>query len=949
MASPQPSIPITEAPSLAQISSNLVKHDTDQLVVWEELPKSTTVKCLADSNIQWTELPRVNPEALRYTSQEETMMPLPCSALTTKRSKTKAERTDMSQSGLKSPQSLTQSTLLETCPTVTKVVGMPSRVPVKEPLWPKQPVWEKQVKTKEILQLPSLKEDDENRKEMVQLIHSCPSEARTPGFPSAKDYSLGFKGSHMVDICPKLSKIPGFPSVFEHSGQKWIFEEKPIIEKQRKSEYLIIVSREVKDEFKQMGALLPSCPKRSGISGIPSFLQPSTAYPAFNCNKFNAVHILSSCPKSSCAAGFPSIQLTVRNDWNANHEPIWEKKIKKEFLDLTENINVDKNLKGLLSLTSTYGWKSVIWGLPCICNTDMVSLKPLCSKMSQVAGLTSYQSSKQWTANQDPIFEQRMKKKRLWLTDRCERDEGNLIAMVSLSTSCPQEARSPGFPSCPNPPAVRYEPDIMNLKTMCCRSSKIPGLQSVSVAECEKWAVQNCLLMKKLPQKAIIVDSNEFNKKQKNMFSFIPSCPKKSSFWGFPSLPNPRQCCPPPTEVNLLPLCPKDSVIPGFSSVESHSKGGWVAEPRSVKIMQPKRIEVRIFSSPSHCDNIRSMYTLAPSCPCSSKTPGFPSVPVYNMLSLLPVWPKASVIPGCGSGDYEEPSKVQWHFQPHTLFDRPITTGLLIIHGPNQYEACVKDMFRLRSCCPKASSIQGFPSESQSTSKVKFTVISLVHCCSNASRIEGIGLMVSGTEWENLADAILMCLRDKKAVMLAPFVGQWHNQQEEYGYSMKNMALSCPNEAQVHGFPSAPTVNRPPNMVSLYASGSSSSCIPGFPSTRILTTECLNLQTNEEHGKTLFKRPQKEKSFDTAQFQSTLKHKLKEGTAAMTPSCPHLARSPGFPSISYRSPSNRETSHLPNVPSTSSKSPSKSLGEPFNSQICTDSHLFMPYFLLFIL
>ncbi|XP_056882649.1 uncharacterized protein ehbp1l1a isoform X4 [Takifugu flavidus] len=930
MASPQPSIPITEAPSLAQISSNLAKHDTDQLVVWEELPKSTTVKGLTDSNIQWAELPRVDPEALRYTSQEETMMPLPCSA--TKRSKTKAKRTDMSQSGLKSPHSLTQSTLLETCPTVTKVVGMPSRVPVKEPLWPTQPVWEKQVKTKEILQLPSLKEDDENRKEMAQLIHSCPSEARTPGFPSAKDYSLGFKGSHMVDICPKLSNIPGFPSIFVHSDKKWIFGEKPIMEKQIKSEYLIIVSREAKDEFKQMGALLPSCPKRSGISGIPSFLQPSTAYPAFSCNTFNAVHILSSCPKSSCVAGFPSMQLTVRNDWNANHEPIWEKKIEKEFLDLTENINVDKNLRGLVSLTSTCGRKSVIWGLPSICNPDMVSLKPLCSKMSQVAGLTSYHSSRQWTANQDPIIEQRMKKKQLWLTDRCERDERTLIAMVSLSTSCPQEARSPGFPSRPNPPAVRYAPDIINLKTMCCRSSKIPGLQSVSVAECEKWAVQNCLLMKKLPQKAIIVDSNKFNEKQMNMFSFIPSCPKKSSFWGFPSLPNPRQCCPPPTEVNLLPLCPKDSVIPGFSSVESHSKGGWVAEPCSVKIMQPKRIEVRIFSSPSHCDNTRSMYTLAPSCPRSSKTPGFPSLPVYSMLSLLPVWPKASVIPGCGSDGYEEPSKFQWHFQPHTLFARPVKTGLLIIHGPNQYGACVKNMFRLTSCCPEASRIQGFPSESQSTSKVKFAVISLVHCCSNASRIEGIGLMVSGTEWENLANAILMCLRDKKAVMLAPFAGQWHNQQEEYGYSMKNMAISCPKETQVHGFPSAPTVNRPPNMVSLYASGSSSSCIPGFPSTRMLTAQCLNLQTNEEHGKTLFKRPQKEKSFDTAQFQSTLKHKLKEGTAAMTPSCPHLARNPGFPSISYRSPSNSETTHLPNVPSTSSKSPSKSLDLLFKGE-----------------
>lgn len=939
MASPQPSSPVTadpaEALSLIQMNNNLAKHHTDQLVVWEELPKST-VKCSTDSNIQWMELPRVDPEATRCMSQEETMKPLPFRAVTTKRSssvlteKTEAERTDMFQSGLKTPHSLTQSNLLETCPTVTKVVGMPSRVPVKEPHWPTKPVWERHLKTKEKLQIPTLNEDDNNTKEMARLIQSCPREARNPGFPSAKHYSLGFKGSQMVDICPKVSNIPGFPSVFEDSDRKWILVEESILEKQIKSEYLIIVSGEAKDELKQMGALLPSCPKRSGTSGIPSLIQPSTAqYSAISCNIFNALNILASCPTSSCVAGFPSMQLTVRNDWNTIHEVIWERKIKKESFGLTEN-SMDKNLKGH-TFTSICTRKSVIWGLPSICNTDMVSLIPLCSKVSRIPGLTSYLPSR-WTIDQDPIFEQRTKEKELWLPDRCEIDERTAIAMLSLSTSCPQEARAPGFPSHPNPPAVRYAPDIINLRMMFCRSSKTPGLQSVAAAECVKWAVESCSLLKKLPQKAIIVDSNKLNEKQINMFSFIPSCPKRSSIWGFPSLPNPRQCCLLPNVVNLLPLCPKDSVISGFSSVECHSKGGWVTEPCSIKIIQPKNIEFRIFSSLSHCDKTDSMYALVPSCPCSSKTPGFPSVPVYSMLTLLPVWPKVSLIPGCGSEGYEEPSKIQWHCQPHTLFDREIKTAHFIIYSSGQYGASVKNMFRLKPCCPEASTIPGFPSKPQGTSKLKFTVTSLVHCCSNASKIEGFGFTVSGTEWENLAKTILTCSHEKKAETLTPFTGQWRIQQQEYGYSMKNMLTSCPKETQVHGFPSAPTANRPPNMVSLYASGSCCSCIPGFPSTRMLSAECVNIQTNEEHSKTLFKKPQKERSrFDNSQFQSTLKNEVDEGTAAMKPSCPHLTRNPGFPSISYQSPSDSETTHLLNDPSTSSKSPSEALGEPLQT------------------
>lgn len=915
MPSPQPSGPgpadPAEALSPSHIRNDLAAHRTDKTIVWEELPKSTSVKCLADSNIQWTELPRVNPEATRYMPSAGVSTKMSSCSLT---QKTEAEWTDMSQR-----HSVTWSTLLETCPTVTTVVGMPSREPVKEPHWPSKPVWEKQLKPEEPVQLPKLKEDDRNSKQMVGLTQTCPREARSPGFPSVKDYTSSSNGSQMLDICPKLSKIPGFPSTFEDSDRRWVLREEPILEKQIKSEELIIVPGEAKEDIKQMGALLPSCPNRSGISGIPSFLQPSTAH-VIGQDLFNALHLLPSCPSSSRVAGCLSMQLTVRNEWNANREVIWEKGTKTDFLPLPENINMDKTLTGLGSLSSA------IWGLPSMCHPDMVSLKTMCSNVSQVAGLPSYHGSGEWKVSQSPIAERGTRERQLWLTDRGGRDERALREMLSLSASCPQVARAPGFPSRPTP-------SIVSLRTMCSQSSKLPGLHSFAVAECVEWAAQSCSLMKQLPQKAIIVVS-PLSGKQKDMSSFVPSCPKKSSIHGFPSIPNPRQRCPPLNAVTVLHMCPKVSVIPGCPSVDSCGKGGWVTEPSSVSFPPPKKTECRIYSSPSLC--VVRMYALAPSCPRSSKTPGFPSVPAYSMLTLLPAWPKASLIPGCGSEGYEQ---CRWHSQTLTLFDRPIKTPLFIIYPPDQCGDSVKNMFRLAPCCPEASRLSGFPSQPQSSPRVTFPVSSLVHCCSSASRIEGFGCTASGTGWANLASAVVLLPQDKKAEMLAPFAGQWRNQ--EYGYSMKQMASECPKETRLHGVPSAPSVNRPPNMVSLYTSGSSSSCIPGLPSTRLLSAACVNMQTNEEQGNTLFQRPQKEKTFDTTQFQSVLEHQLEEGMAAMVSSCPHLTRNPGFPSTSHR-PSDSQPTPLPNVPT--SKSPSQTLGETLKDKSVL--HLLVPHVLL---
>lgn len=1119
MASRQPSNPViagsNEAPSLTTINypeQQFEKYPAGQPIVWEELPKSTTVKCPTQKSILWVELPRLNPELKRNPSVEETktikeMGPsLPWTDMTTGFSSSVLEReagkTDLLQSGptddgiskftvtaktdehhfisdssgnkpskdheiktnewgvdlkrhvdMVRPYARTQFSLLETCPTVTTLVGMPSSITAKEVHWlpNEKPVLKKQSKTKEISLLYGAKDDE--KKEMVRLAPSCPREARNPGFPSVQQYKIAFNGSNIVDIspgCPNVSEIPGLPSVCE-DNRKWILGEEPLLENKIKSEVLMTVPIAAKDEMKKMGALLPNCPKHSSISGIPSILQPSIAQhgldiktissscsnisiegdpspiesfskettkdckplwvilpntedssglalarpeencipglssaikPTVNDTGFSSINIIPSCPGASNVAGIPSMQKTHGRVWNTTHEPLWENKMKKDSSLLMDN-NI-KDMKGGVALASNCPQDSIIHGVPSVPkpnrNTNMASLSMSCAKGSQIPGFPSCFNSNKWTVSKDPIVQCRIQEKQMALIDRCERDERSMKAMVFLSPSCPQEARSLGFPSHPNPPALYYAPNITTLSTMCSQVSKIPGFQTFDGGDSLEWATEKVSLMKRLPKRWVILDTTNGNEKlMKNMVSCVTSCPKKSSIPGFPSIPNSRLVCYGLNAINLLPMCPLVSVIPGFPSVERHIEGGNVAELGSVIFRPQKNIQFGINTPPINFDKPNNTYVLVPSCPCSSKIPGFPSVPLYNMLSLLPVCPSVCSLPGLAS--FKGPSKCQWLLHPNTLYDKSLKKAIFVIHNSNQDEEGVKKMLKLTLSCPETSRIHGFPFGLQRKSKTETPMISLVPCCCRASRIKGFGSIAttSGTGWPDKEKTILIMHQEKREEIIMPFAGQWDNQQHEYCYNMYSMVTSCPKGTQVYGFPSAQIVNRPPNMVSLYTSASCVSRIPGFPSARMQSAAYTNIHTRVTHCNSIFEKPQNDKIFITSKLQATQKHTVTETKhmAAMAPTCPDLAN-PGFPSISYLNKAEKEritfpfncstdkytSQELPNapltqsylkdtrdpgVPSTTCISPSKVLvyGETFTVKSAVSSLYYALFPLMF--
>uniref|UniRef100_UPI0037E90D48 uncharacterized protein ehbp1l1a isoform X3 n=1 Tax=Semicossyphus pulcher TaxID=241346 RepID=UPI0037E90D48 len=767
-----------------------------------------------------------------------------------------------------------QSTFLDNCPSVTNIPGMPSKLHVKDEnqlLSDQKPIWEKQSKKKEVLQQPVSKDDGQHKKEMVLLLPSCPSEARNPGFPSVPQNIQLFHGPNMSDMspcCPDVSAIPGSPSIFEVNIRSWVLQKEPLLEKMMKTEPLVLtVPPKGTEEIKPMGALVATCPRHSCIPGIPSIPQPPVEHLGSD-----VMNLSSPCPKTS----------------------VPEPKIM----------------------------------------TNMVSLLSFCSKMSQIPGFPSSHKSREWTINREPLFEPSIQGKQASLIDRCERDKRAIKAMVSLVPSCPKEAQTSGFPSCPNPQIpVYFSPNIISLFTLCSQVSKISGFPSVDGDMNLGWITEKDSLLKRKPKTGIIFDTSNYNKKMmRSMVSCVPSCPKVSSIPGFPSFPNPQIMFYSLNVVNLLPLCPLASTIPGFSSVEGHTEEGWAVELGSVMHRPHKNIQSSIHSSQINIDKPNRMLALVPSCPRASQVSGFPSVPRYNMLSFVPVCSKVSSFPGCAS--FEGPSEFQWVFDPHTYCNKPPKETVFMRHSQNQDLKTVKTMLALAPSCPETSRIPGFPSAPQTRSRIEPDMISFVPCCSSASSLKGFASLTAiPSTWSlNGTVTALIKLQEKRAEMFVSLDGD-----QLYCTNMKSMVTlvtSCPKQARVFGLPSAQVLNRPPNMVSLYSSAPCVSCNPGFPSARMLSYECTSIQTKTTHSKSLFEKLQNEKIANIESKHEHTQVELKD-MIALAPSCPLLSRSRGFPSISQSNPTEKETTHSNPSPC----SPEEHVSQELSHALSTPSDL----------
>lgn len=612
------------------------------------------------------------------------------------------------------------------------------------------------------------------------------------------------------------------------------------------------------------------------------------------CDESNMTRLASSCPYTSSIKGIPSISQLCNQTWSTNYKPSGVRQIKHNG-SLIKEILFKDEIKAMTALTPTCPQFASIPGFPSASESTVIcygasgiNLFPSCPVVASMAGFPSLQKadSKNGSIIQHLILEKNIKRFPVVLLET-KGIHSDMEGVVSLAQSCPTQSSIYGFPSHP-------QRSMVSLSYSWSKMSKIPGF--ISCPDSKEWTQKKKhLFTPKLKQIQIlpIETCRCETRAMKGMVYLAPSCPKVTSIPGFPSIPQGVYYGLNP--ISLVPLCPPVSAIPGFPSLERDQDQMAKLTGESPLIQKPnKKIQFGIFSPQVNLGESDNMISLVPSCPRAARNPGFPSVPRYNMNSLAPICPKLSRGPGFLS--FERDSKFNW-ISDHsvTLCNRFANKIAVVTDIPNVDLKMSSIMVALAPSCPEASSIFGFPSASRTFTKTTLSMTTLVPCCPSVSVLQGFASLTTFASPERLISVlkpIWVSPEKRPAEIMLPaghFCPRVPNEA-----SMVKLVMSCPKEARVRGFPSAPIFNRPPNMTSLYACAPCVSCVPGCPSARMLNTE-WDEPAVLPNWKPLFERQLNTK------MCVPLKHELKQDTIRyvieMAPTCPQSAKVPGFPSI----------------------------------------------------
>uniref|UniRef100_A0A3P8WRL0 C2 NT-type domain-containing protein n=1 Tax=Cynoglossus semilaevis TaxID=244447 RepID=A0A3P8WRL0_CYNSE len=836
--------------------------------------------------------------------------------------------------------------LKDNCPRMTTIAGMPSKLLNADHIWPVNhtTIWTQPPTMEKYLHFFTLDVNEgRNKEQMVLMVPSCPTWSKHVGFPSLSESSISF--GRLCPSCPYVSSISGLPSLRKNLNCFWISEHKSITHKKEKLPSISNTLSTLEDCAKYMISFLSSCPQTSCVKGLPSLRtnhldeNPGPALSNINiaihedrsdiegmkilpvlaksfpsdscipsnvsnsnhpqkCNSFSIITLLPLCPAKSEMSGFPSMQKPDSKDWNIIQCPLWKKQMKEEPLLLFKNNEIHKDVQGILSLAQSCPRNSNIFGFPSVPNpgrTDLLDMSNIvslsCPKISLIPGFPSSHPVGQWTVSKEQLSQPRFKENQELLMYERDQDESAIKTMVSLVPSCSKTAQTPEFPCHPSPLNLYWEPNIVSLLSLCPKVSRILGFAQVARGRDVQWVSEKEPLLKKLLWNKITCDMSVGKKDHlRNMVSLVPSCPEVACIPGFPCVPSPQVLFNGLNVVSILPLCQTVSTISGFSSLEENNENRWVDK---ISLMHRPQKTIFIMNNMETDNDNLAMAALCPSCPRAPKIPGFPSYPRYNMLSFLPVCPKVCSFPG--SASFQGASKFLWLSEEHILGRLSPTETCVRIHIPYEDEKTTKTMFALIPSCPQRSIIPGFPSAPLSKSKFNPNMIHFAPCCSRVSTIEGFSstASTSSTNWLNETKAILKGPTKKTADLIQTLSEQY----QLCSNNMVTLVTSCPKEARICGFPSAPVANRPPNMVSLYGSAPCVSQVPGFPSARMLSARHVRAQMWATRAVFFDVKCHSEKDFPSVNLSVKQNVEEYKGIVAMAPMCPHLSETRGFTSI----------------------------------------------------
>ncbi|XP_029311069.1 uncharacterized protein ehbp1l1a isoform X1 [Cottoperca gobio] len=672
---------------------------------------------------------------------------------------------------------------------------------------------------------------------------------------------------------------------------------------------------------------LGPCTTGSSISHSLSTLQPEIQIEG-TVGVLSMIKLQSSCPQYSKIPGMPSLQQSQVIAWPDDRRLLLQKLPSNKFplLLYSDYAGIAK----MVDLTPSCSRSASIPGFPSASKREpnMTCLLPICPRICSIPGLASAGSV---TGYEKTVWDRCcLWKKPLQIKEAfvlqmsCVQEQAvsdnNMIkAMVAMLPTCSSKASVPGFPSAPSQ-KVSNTSSMASLLPTCPKQTTIagmPGKQRV-MAYNDAWHIlREFILDRPLRSNPVLVleKSHETKEHIKHMVDMLPSCPRKETIPGFPSVPRKEPSGPgapfapsqDPSMAVFLPTCPRKTRVIGLPSKAAVSAQGESLDiPRHILMEKPLSkgvvfIQDNSLSAAQDLDK-REMFSsvaMLPSCPVRTCLVGMPTAPqklLPRSFSLAPICPKQTQTPGMPSRDQNKSKNKDWHTL--RLFINKGSekkTQAYIVQWTMKDTDIPTDMVDMLISCPQKAKVFGLPS----APRQEPSMVNVMPSCPIHSRIPGWPsktrhFCLSGcNEWFASKGLQWESPFIKKEVQILNAVLCF---DKNTAVSMSAILPSCPENARVLGFPSAltPTLADGPTMVNLLPSCTKESRVPGMP----LRDTAKQLQWLMKSKSLLLPR---EKSAVLLHLQNVNVFysdcDMDINMVSIMPSCPRTACLPGFPSV----------------------------------------------------
>ncbi|XP_054609954.1 uncharacterized protein ehbp1l1a isoform X3 [Dunckerocampus dactyliophorus] len=460
-------------------------------------------------------------------------------------------------------QNASMANFVAICPRKSNIIGFPSKDPslhVESEAWSlDNNILCEKFSRKESVVTPSCKVVASSYQNNAKLLPSCPHKARVLGFPSAHRATLASQEAAMVNAlpsCAKESRVPGMPT---RIGTKLEWAKDSFLPLPSRKHALTSPLEDTNivegDLVREMVCIVSSCPLEATSAGFPS-LHWHKAH-----RTSTMISLLPTYPKHSRVSGIPS-RGHSGSEWNADKSSLWDKPSEKpgrisSILKCKISLKDKALLAVMVSMLPPCPKHSTVYGIPFKVGKgqedtpNMFKSIKTFPKHTKIPGLSAKEITIEeydsWRVDLGTLCKKEVSRRFTFVSPNFPLDNmfsKNAEIMLRMLPSCPREARSFGFPS-----AVRQHSQSMVDMLPCCPTrSHIAGFPSkdLTIANHNISTVWGMLMkLQNSPPKNTyktilsLQHNPDWMRPSKetlpNMVNMVPSCSKKASVLGMPS------------------------------------------------------------------------------------------------------------------------------------------------------------------------------------------------------------------------------------------------------------------------------------------------------------------------------------------------------------------------------------------------------------------------------